>query len=148
MAPSLRPLYTPAQISKYYDHISLPHTHHISTTAHQGPHTLLVTLTTLQKYNLASIPFENLSLHYSLHHTISLDSEALYDKLVEKRRGGYCMENNCFFGTVLRTLGYDVCSVGARVNAAMDEKGGVERYVGWYVDIHFVLLAVVNVGGD
>ena len=39
------------------------------------------------------------------------------------------MENNCFFGTVLRSLGVTVCSAGARVN---EGKGGKEEFAGWY----------------
>ena len=31
------------------------------------------------------------------------------------------MENNCFFGTVLRSLGYEVVSVGARVHESINE---------------------------
>ena len=71
----------------------------------------------LQKFHLAKVPFENLSLHYSAHKIVDLDPAALYRKIVEEGRGGYCMENNCFFGTMLRCKNYNVCSVGARVHA-------------------------------
>lgn len=76
--------------------------------------------------------FENLQLHYSSHHSISLDPEHLYTKIVEKdNRGGYCMENNCFFGTVLRTLGFSLHSAGARVAIAASGTPA-EGYFGWY----------------
>lgn len=39
------------------------------------------------------------------------------------------MENNNLFGTVLRSLGFDVYPTGARVNGAID--GGGEQYGGW-----------------
>jgi len=39
-------------------------------------------------------------------------------------RGGYCMENNCFFGTILRSIGFDVYSAGARVKSP-------DGYGGW-----------------
>ena len=44
------------------------------------------------------------------------------------------MENNCFFGTVLRTLGFAVCSVGARVS---DEVNGMAGggYSAWYLPL-------------
>lgn len=42
------------------------------------------------------------------------------------------MENNAFFGTVLRSLGYEVTSVGARV--CMGVNGGDRSgYGSWYV---------------
>ena len=42
------------------------------------------------------------------------------------------MENNTFFGTVLRSLGYQVYNAGGRVsNATAGRPGG--GYVGWYV---------------
>lgn len=40
------------------------------------------------------------------------------------------MENNCFFGTVLRSLGFDICSVGARVSDATNGVSG-GGYGGW-----------------
>lgn len=71
---------------------------------------------------MATVPFENLALHYSPHHSITLDPDFLFDKIVERKRGGYCMENNCFFGTVLRTLGFTVVSIGARVSNTINHK--------------------------
>ena len=50
------------------------------------------------------------------------------------------MENNCFFGTVLRSLGFTVHSVGARVNNAADGSGR-EGYNGWSHMINIVTLA-------
>ena len=82
-------------------------------------------LSLLQKHHLAAIPFENLSLHYSSHRQISLHSDELYKKIVESDgRGGYCMENTCIFGILLRSLGFQLYSAGARVN-----EGGV--FKGW-----------------
>jgi arylamine N-acetyltransferase len=82
-------------------------------------------LAELQKRNLASVPFEDVSLHYSKHRLLSLDPDDLFDKIVTNSRGGYCMEVNCFFGTVLRSLGFTVTNVGGRVN-------GPNGYGGWY----------------
>ncbi len=44
-----------------------------------------------------------------------LSSEALADKLVRRRRGGYCYEHNGLFGDVLAELGFGVRRFGARV---------------------------------
>ena len=40
------------------------------------------------------------------------------------------MENNGFFGTVLRSMGYDVTSVGARVSEGI-EGGDGGMFVSW-----------------
>ena len=124
---SQRPIYTKEQISRYFAHISLP-THLQSM---KQPTDDIQFLTSLQKHQLATVPFENLALHYSKHHTISLDPNDLYTKIVTNGRGGYCMENNCFFSTVIRSLGYEVLSAGARpINA--DGGNTREVYRGWY----------------
>jgi arylamine N-acetyltransferase len=75
-------------------------------------------------------------LHYTQHHTVSLHEDALFDKIVgaaEKglgKRGGYCMENNQFFAAILRGLGYEVLTTGARVSNAANGifDGG---FLGW-----------------
>lgn len=48
------------------------------------------------------------------------------------------MENSCLFGTVLRSLGYDVMSIGAKVNEAVQPVSASKgwkgpKYDGWYV---------------
>lgn len=77
----------------------------------------------LIRHQLCNVPFENLDLHYSTVKGVSLDPDHLFHKIVERRsgRGGYCMQNNSFFATVLRSLGYNVYSAGARVSKALDE---------------------------
>ena len=53
-----------------------------------------------------SIPFENLDV-YDFQKEISLTEEALYDKFIVQRRGGYCFETNGFFCVMLRSMGFD-----------------------------------------
>lgn len=134
--PAQRPIYTQAQISKYFTHISLPKASvdlpSTPTKLHE-PKNALDFLTQLQQHQLCTVPFENLSLHYSPHRTITIDAEHLYTKIVDNERGGYCMENNCFFGTVLRTLGFTLYSAGARVNEAGAAGRPGEEYVPWSV---------------
>ncbi|KAL8950022.1 MAG: hypothetical protein Q9222_003916 [Ikaeria aurantiellina] len=135
-ALSSRPTYHPDQITAYLRRI-----HH--SEYHLPPNDLpnLVSLTFLQQHQLAHIPFENLSLHYSQSHTISLDPDVLYQKYVEqgRGRGGYCMENNAFFGNVLRSLGFTVTSVGGRICDSVN--GGEGRsYGGWSHMVNIVSL--------
>ncbi len=131
---SSRAVYNGSQISKYFSHISLPKDsqdlQHTSSKLHE-PNNALKFLASLQRHQLAAVPFENLTLHYSSHHSISLDPDYLYNKIVCKGRGGYCMENNCFFGTILRTLGFTICSAGARVSQSVSATGDVDDFGGW-----------------
>jgi arylamine N-acetyltransferase len=119
-------MYSSEQLSRYFQHIGLP-----SPSAKPGS---LEYLTELVKLQLATVPFENLSLHYSKHRLLSLDTNDLFDKVVGRGRGGYCMENNTFFGAVLRSLGFKLINAGARVSHATAGRPG-GGYMGW--EAHF-----------
>ncbi len=67
----------------------------------------------LQRAHLSAVPFENLSIH--LGEPISLASADLFDKIVRRRRGGFCYELNGAFALLLEELGYTVRRVAARV---------------------------------
>jgi arylamine N-acetyltransferase len=120
--------YTPAQIQAYESHISLPPKYHQSSS-----HPLdAAYLTSLHIHQIAAIPYENLSLHYSSTHAISLEPQFLFKKMVTDAggRGGYCMENSIFFYHVLKALGFKVYMAGVRTRPRV---GGVPagEYVGW-----------------
>jgi len=61
----------------------------------------------LQYAHLHNIPYENLDIMQGK--PIVLDIDLLYDKIVLRRRGGYCFELNYLFGWFLRQLGFSVC---------------------------------------
>jgi N-hydroxyarylamine O-acetyltransferase len=74
------------------------------------------TLGTLRQLHLAHlrhIPFENLDVR--LGRRLSLNLEALQDKLVRRRRGGYCFEQNGLFAAALRVIGFQLDTLEARV---------------------------------
>ena len=60
------------------------------------------------------IPFENL-LVYCEQKVPSLELEDLYDKIVVRKRGGYCFEMNGLFIALLQSLGFDAWSCMCRV---------------------------------
>jgi N-hydroxyarylamine O-acetyltransferase len=70
----------------------------------------------LQLRHLRAVPFENLSIH--LGEPIVLEEAALLDKLVGRRRGGFCYELNGAFAALLATLGFPVTLLAARVHGA------------------------------
>ena len=118
--------YTPSQVSQYLDHIGYPATSHASDA--------LQKLRDLTVRQICRVPFECLSLHYSPYKRLSLDPDALFDKVVVRSKGGYCMELNALFGQMLRSLGYTVLNVGGRV-------AGPNGYTGWS---HMVNLVTVD----
>lgn len=79
----------------------------------------LEVLQKLQKTHLLNVPFENLDIHYGL--PITLDINKIYEKVVLKRRGGFCYELNGLYYELLTAIGFDAKMVSARV---YDEKKG------------------------
>jgi N-hydroxyarylamine O-acetyltransferase len=70
-------------------------------------------LARLQNQHLLEVPFENLDVIWGT--SIRLDLYELYDKIVDRRRGGFCYELNGLFAGLLRGLGYSVDLLSARV---------------------------------
>ncbi|RIK30095.1 MAG: acetyltransferase [Chloroflexi bacterium] len=64
------------------------------------------TLRALHLAQLYHVPFENLDI--SRARRIVLDYDALYEKIVTRRRGGFCYEVNGLFAWLLTQLGFDV----------------------------------------
>src|SRR5262249_7358293 len=79
------------------------------------------TLRQLQVAHLLSVPFENLSIHSG--EPIILTDEALFEKIVVRRRGGFCYELNGLFTALLRALGFEVVMLSAAVQNPEGEYG-------------------------
>lgn len=101
------------------------------------------TLRQLQVAHLLTVPFENLSIH--AREPIVLEDEALFQKIVNRRRGGFCYELNGLFAALLRALGFEVKMLSAQV---ANEEGEFSRdfdhmalMIGleerWLVDVGF-----------
>jgi len=73
----------------------------------------LATLTELLGAHTRAIPFENFDA--LLGRRVRLDLDSLQEKLVRRRRGGYCFEHATLFGVVLEALGFNVENHLARV---------------------------------
>ena len=70
-------------------------------------------LNQLQSKHIARYSFNSLAV--VLGHDISLEVEAIFNKIVEKKRGGYCFEHNKLVLTVLKEIGFDVRLLMAKV---------------------------------
>ncbi|SFS45877.1 arylamine N-acetyltransferase family protein [Marininema halotolerans] len=72
-------------------------------------------LTRLQEDHVLHVPFENLDIMADPPVPIQLSIPALYKKVVENGRGGFCYELNGLFHELLQACGYQVSYISARV---------------------------------
>ena len=92
------------------------------------------TVRQLHLAHLLNVPFENLSIHW--HEPIVLDDAALFEKIVARRRGGFCYELNGLFASLLRELGFEIAMLSAQV---ADDQGEFSRDFD-----HMTLLVTLN----
>jgi N-hydroxyarylamine O-acetyltransferase len=107
----------------------------IGYTGRRAP--TLHTLRKLQLAHLVHVPFENLDVFH--RRGVRVDVNWSYQKIVDRRRGGWCFELNGCFGALLDLLGYRVARLSCRTFES--DSGGF----GPEFD-HLALL--VRVGGD
>lgn len=82
------------------------------------------TLRNLHRAHLFSVPFENLSIHTG--EWIRLDLTWLFNKIVDRHRGGFCYELNGLFSWLLGELEFDVTTLSARVRMSDGDGFGPE----------------------
>jgi N-hydroxyarylamine O-acetyltransferase len=104
----------------------------------------LDTLRSIHRAHLMTVPFENLDIAHGL--TIVLDEEALIRKIVERRRGGFCYELNGAFAALLRSLGFQVTLLSARVARDAGGEGPEFDHLCLRVDLDEPWLADVGFG--
>ncbi|MDT0411563.1 MULTISPECIES: arylamine N-acetyltransferase family protein [Streptomyces] len=85
----------------------------------------LATLRTVQRAQLLAIPFENLDPVRGI--VPALEVPALEDKLVRRRRGGYCFELNGLLSAALTALGFTVRPLAGRVVLGVGDEGWASR---------------------
>ncbi|MBT3806346.1 MAG: arylamine N-acetyltransferase [Desulfobacula sp.] len=102
----------------------------------------LNTLTRLHQANFHTIPFENFDI--LLGRGIDLDPQAVFNKLVLKKRGGNCFELNGLFLHAIQTLGFKARALLARVHLTGTPSGRGHQLElvsidgkDWVVDVGF-----------
>jgi len=128
---------------------------YLSRIAYKGDLTPTAeTLRRLHRAHAAAIPFENLDI--VLGRGVSLETDAMQEKLLRHERGGYCFEHNLLFAALLERLGYRVRRLAARVQPG---KPGPRTHMlliveadgtKWLADVGFgaALLEPVRFGDD
>ena len=96
----------------------------------------LQTLQALHQAYPSIIPFENIEV--LLGRPLSIEIDAIAEKMLDKRRGGYCFEHNLLFKAVLEEAGFEVTPHLARVVWGMDKPAATPQ-------THMLL--IVNISG-
>jgi N-hydroxyarylamine O-acetyltransferase len=87
---------------------------YLKRIGYDGPTTPTIeTLRAIQRAHFYTVPFENLDIQ--ARRRIEVDEDVNYAKLVEARRGGFCLELNGTFARALRELGFEVDVLAGRV---------------------------------
>ena len=96
----------------------------------------------LQRAHVYSLPFENLDIQ--LGREISLEPAVVDEKLLRKRRGGYCFELNGLFLRALSCIGFRARPVLGRVHLTGEPSGRLHQATlvelngdQWLVDVGF-----------
>ena len=97
---------------------------YLERIGYSGPFAVdAATLRVLHRDHLRAIPYENLDVQ--LGRPLTLDIERIYDKIVTRRRGGWCYEMNGLLAWALRTAGFSLTEIAAGV---MREERGDEAF--------------------
>ena len=103
----------------------------------------------IQRAHVETVPFENLAIVGDPvgrrdGEGVTLDPDALYEKVVGRERGGYCFELNGLFTDLLRAVGFDADRAAACV---LDGDGSVGTPANHHTNIvHLDRRYVVDVG--
>jgi N-hydroxyarylamine O-acetyltransferase len=125
----------PLQIDHYFDRIG-----------YTGPRDLsLHTLRGIHRAHTHSIAFENIDVY--LQRPVDQDIVRIFEKIVIRRRGGWCYEQNGLLGWALKTLGFDVVRLcgGVRRSTLGDEVMG--DHLTLQVNMDEPWIADVGLGG-
>jgi N-hydroxyarylamine O-acetyltransferase len=103
------------------------------------------TLDAIQRLHMLAIPYENIDVQLGRPGTT--DPAAAFDKLVTRRRGGWCYEMNGTLGLALAEIGFDVTRVeGAVMRPVWGEASKANHLVLWVKLPEGPVLADVGLG--
>ena len=97
------------------------------------PRVDLDSLRTLHRQHLLAIPYENLDVQ--LGRPVGFDIDAIYDKLVNGRRGGWCYEMNGLLAWALEQVGFSITRLAAGVLRAERGDDAVGNHLAICVDL-------------
>jgi N-hydroxyarylamine O-acetyltransferase len=103
-------------------------------------------LAAIMRAHVVSIPFENLDVQ--LGRPINGDLDEIFAKLVERRRGGWCYEQNGLLGWALETIGFAVTRVAGGVMRADAGDAALGNHLALVVTLSEPWLVDAGFGGS
>lgn len=104
----------------------------------------LDTLRELHRRHLLAIPYENLDVQ--LGAPVTIDIDAIYAKLVENGRGGWCYEMNGLLAWALESVGFRLTRLAAGVMRVVRGDAAVGNHLALWVHLDTPHLADVGFG--
>lgn len=106
----------------------------------------LETLRSLHRAHVTSIPFEGLDAQLGI--VPSLDPSAIFTKLIEQPRGGWCYEMNGLFGAALEAIGFEVTRLSCAVMRVEGDDTRLGTHLALLVECDGPWLCDVGFGGS
>ncbi len=102
-------------VSKQMNSVRVPVNRYLERIGYTGSieNTNLETLTALFRAHLSSVPFENLDVAANI--PVTSDIAKNFEKIITRKRGGWCYEVNPPFAALLRAIGFDAHLIQAHV---------------------------------
>ena len=91
------------------------------------------TLEAVQRLHLMAIPYENLDVQ--LGRPLTTDPAAAFEKLVTRRRGGWCYEMNGLLGSALAAIGFTVTRLASAVMRSAAGDANIGNHLVLRVDL-------------
>ncbi|HWA22874.1 MAG TPA: arylamine N-acetyltransferase, partial [Caulobacterales bacterium] len=104
----------------------------------------LETLTGVHRAHLLAVPYENLDV--VLRRPVTRDPAAAFEKIVTRRRGGWCYEMNGLLGWALEEIGFTVTRLAGGVNRATMGEDVVGNHLVLRVDLDRPYIADAGFG--
>jgi N-hydroxyarylamine O-acetyltransferase len=118
---------------------------YLDRIGHTGPVAAdLATLRAVHRAHHFAIPYENLDVQ--LGRTVVTDPAAAFDKIVTRRRGGWCYEMNGLLGWALGEIGFKVTRMAGGVMRQVRGEEAVGNHLVLRIDLDRPWLADVGFG--
>ncbi|KAF9264992.1 cysteine proteinase [Marasmius fiardii PR-910] len=109
--------YTKPQILEWLSVIGYPVTSKVKSQIENDTFPAdLENLHQVSRRHYIAFPFENTQMHYTARHTLDIDPQVIYQRLVVDRKGSYCFGKGGLLFGMLRGLGYRVYAAQARTD--------------------------------
>ncbi len=118
---------------------------YLARIEYQGqPKANLECLSAIHRQHLLHIPYENLDVQ--LGRPLDLEIERIFDKLVHRRRGGWCYEMNGLLGWALAEIGFDVMRMAGGVMRSVEGDETLGNHLVLAVQLDRTYIADVGLG--